>query len=983
MINLDFSKSSFVMVFLFFVITFHLQSKVVFTQNLPDTTLADEWFSKARVLGRETKYDSSIFYCQKAKAIYEKLGDRHGPPSLWAKALSCYNQIGNILTSHGKYEHAHESLYQGMQFGLEKLGENHVEVAKAYYYFGIYYATTGDLNQALENFQRALSIRVRLLGEDSIRAAECYLAIGVVYENKGDYDNALEYYKKSLSIGLRLLGEDSRLVASTYNNIGVVCLDKGEYDKALEYYKKSLSIKLRLLGEDHPRVANNYENIGLVYLNKGAYDSALEYCQKSLAIRLRLLGENHPKVGQSYNNIGLCYAEKGDDNRALEYYRKSLAIRLQQLGNEHPLISSSYNNIGNVYSRNRTYVRALKQFQKSLILLVSGFDEQDIYRNPPLEGISSERKLLETLKLKSEVLARLSEQSGKKALDMALATYKVAAELIDKMRTGYKAEGSKLFIEEKFVQMYEKAIETALKLYEITQDEIYKETAFLFAEKSKASILSQALRETQAKAFGGIPETVLAKERQLRIDLTLYNTQLQMERQKNESQDETKIEDFESRYFTLQTEYNGLIDEIEKNYPRYYDLKYQTKTASVSELQTGLDPQTTVVEYFLGERSIYLFTVAKGLFEITTVPKDTLFETQIERLRYGIEKDAGEGEYELYVTNAHKLYRLLIQPVQHYLKTKSLILIPDGAIAYLPFEALLTEEVSDTKSEDYLTLPYLLKRYDISYANSANLLLKLITQSPASPSKDYLAFAPIFLDSLVVGSRAAELVRANHEFDLSRTSYFATLPASRDEVLGIQKLFRENYSFFNRLIDWMFDKKTRVYLDNQADEETLKKEALKDYRYVHFATHGFANRNAPGLSGLVLAQDSTSSEDDVLFLQEIYNLELNADLVTLSACESGTGKLAKGEGLLSLSRGFLYAGAKNLLVSLWEAPDRLTCELMLAFYEEMLNGKSKAEALRKAKERLINGQYQTIDSQVRIPDYAKPFYWAPFILIGK
>ena len=588
---------------------------------------------------------------------------------------------------------------------------------------------------------------------------------------------------------------------------------------------------------------------------------------------------------------------KGDYVKANDYLHEALAIRLEVLDKLHPEVAESYQHLAEVHEQKHDFIRALAYCQKSLISLISGFDEQSIYSNPPLDDKSAETYLLNALKLKAEVFARLSEQSGTRDLEMAFSTYQLASELIDKMRTGYKAEGSKLFLGGKAVGIYEKAIATALKLYEITQDDVHKEAAFQFAEKGKASVLSQALQESQAKAFAGIPDTVLAKERQLRIDLTFYDTQIQKERQKKENQDATKIQDFESRYFSLRTDYDSLIEELEKTYPRYYDLKYQTKTASVSELQARLDPQTTVVEYFVGEQSIYVFTVAKGHFGITTVPKDTLFETHIEQLRSAIDKSGGEGEYEPYVTSAHKLYRSLIQPVEHHLQTESLVLIPDDVIAHIPFEALLNVEVIDTKSKDYSSLSYLLKRYEISYAYSANLLLKQLRQNPAS-SKDYLAFAPIFENGFGTENRAAELVNANRKLDVSRAAYSASLLASREEVLGIQQLFRKSYNFFDRLVDRIFDRRSRVYLASQADEENLKKEALKNYRYVHFATHGFANENAPDLSGVVLAHDSTSSEDDVLFLNEIYNLELDAELVTLSSCESGIGKQVKGEGLL-------------------------------------------------------------------------------------
>lgn len=194
------------------------------------------------------------------------------------------------------------------------------------------------------------------------------------------------------------------------------------------------------------------------------------------------------------------------------------------------------------------------------------------------------------------------------------------------------------------------------------------------------------------------------------------------------------------------------------------------------------------------------------------------------------------------------------------------------------------------------------------------------------------------------------------------------MPASRIEVTGILEVFESSYGFFDR----MFNKKAEVYLEEKATEGNFRSAGLRDYLYLHLATHGFVNEANSGLSGLILAQDSTSSDDGILHLGEIYNLEMNADLVVLSACETGLGQIARGEGIIGLTRGFLYAGAQNLLVSLWQVNDQTTADLMVDFYDRMLAGSSKAGALREAKLALIK----------RHPEDAKPYYWSPFVLIG-
>jgi CHAT domain-containing protein len=271
----------------------------------------------------------------------------------------------------------------------------------------------------------------------------------------------------------------------------------------------------------------------------------------------------------------------------------------------------------------------------------------------------------------------------------------------------------------------------------------------------------------------------------------------------------------------------------------------------------------------------------------------------------------------------------------------------------------------------YSELPYLTNDHAISYAYSATLLLQTLKREREEAPQDYLAFAPVFAGGLPSGTRSAEFFSESLALDSVRaaTRIRGYLPVSREEVKGILNRFENQYGFFEKL----FGRKSRAYFEQEASEKNIKSPATAGYRYLHFATHGFVNEKNPKLSGLILEQDERSNEDGILHLGEIYNLKLNADLVVLSACETGLGQVAKGEGIIGLTRGFLYAGASNLLVSLWQVSDATTADLMVDFYDKMLGGMSKSEALREAKLQMIR----------RHPEYAKPYYWAPFILVGR
>jgi CHAT domain-containing protein len=578
--------------------------------------------------------------------------------------------------------------------------------------------------------------------------------------------------------------------------------------------------------------------------------------------------------------------------------------------------------------------------------------------------------LLETLAGKAGALANLSAKSRQLGdLEFAASTYELAGQLIDQMRSGYKAEGSKLFLAEKATDIYDQAIQRSLQAYAATQRDEHKDTAFRFAERSKAGIMLDALSEAEAKQFAGIPDSLLQKERQWRVDLAFYDGKLADEQLQNEAPDSANLAALKDKVFNLKQVYDALLQRFEKEYPAYYNLKYQIKTASVPEVQQLLDDRTALVEYFTGKKAVHIFAITKNAVVIKTSVKDSVFEQELRQLREGIVKQ----DFAQYTPAAYRLYQTLLAPVADQLKDKNMIVVPDAALSEIPFEALLTEPVEAKGNlQDYINLPFLVNAHAMSYAYSATLLEQEWNRRKQETQRDYLAFAPVFANGLPAGARGGELLAENWRRDslLTATRIRGYLPSTKKEVAGILNRFESSYSFFDR---W-FGNKSKVYIGRDAKEEKTKSPDLYAYRFLHFATHGLVNEKNSKLSGLLLApEDSTSKEDGILHLGEIYNLNLNADLVVLSACETGLGQVAKGEGIIGLTRGFLYAGAANLLVSLWQVSDATTAELMVDFYDKMLGGMSKPEALREAKLQMIR----------RHPEYAKPYYWAPFILVGK
>ena len=881
-----------------------------------------------------------------------------------------YQSIADHYVQRSNPLRAIEYYNKALALRRSLLGENHESVAATLNGIGNAYWQI-DPNKAHEYHVKALAIRLQLYKDIHPEIAESYFNIGDNYRVWEDYDTAIDYLNKSLRIFLHFFGEMHWWTAHNYVRLGDLWLAKKDFSRAKEYYDKVLSIRLSLYGETHAQLLEAYEHLTDFYTEAGRHVQAIEYLKKALSIRYDLTAENHTYYAYNYYKLGAIYFDIANYNKAMKCFRKSLEILQRLIGEKHLWIAESYKGLGDIYFKQRDIKSALKYYQQSIVSLVSDFNDSSIFANPPLQNIISESHLLDLLIAKSAAFeAQYKFKSNDlRDLRMSQEALIIALSLVDQMRRSYKAEGSKLLLSQHAKEIYEKAIQSTLRLSRLTKDKTYENLLFTIAEKSKSGILLESLIESRAKKFAGIPTNLLERERQIRGELSFSEKRFYLEQARGKDTDSTSLAFWQDSLFRQNQEYQALLQTFERDYPDYYNLKYNVNTISVEQVQEQiLDGNTVLVEYFTGQDSIFIFVITQTSFVLTTVSKGDALEAIVENLREGIIKQ----DYSLYVNNAHKLYQILVEPVRERLSATNLIIIPDGIISTVPFETVLAKHVrTESGMNDFITLPYLVRDFSINYCYSATLLHEVIKTKSHIPRYDYLGFAPVFPDGVTSDTRRTEFLNANLATGSKRNLRWASgsLPNSEIEVKSISELFRNEYGFFDRL----FGKKSKLYLHQEATEKNIKSSTIIDYRFVHIATHGFINEENPKLSGLLLWLDEDSSEDGILHLDEIYNLNLNADLVVLSACESGIGKVIEGEGIIGLTRGFLYAGASNLLVSLWQTSDAAAADLMVEFYSNMLRGSNKTEALRHAK-------FNLMDSN---PEYAKPYYWSSFVLIGR
>jgi CHAT domain-containing protein/lipopolysaccharide biosynthesis regulator YciM len=813
-------------------------------------------------------------------------------------------------------------------------------LAETYNVIGDGYLNLGRNDQALENLQKSLEQFELTNFKETKELANCYNDLGIVYWNNGNNDLALQYHKNALAIRKKLYATENVEIGDSYNNIGLI-YSRPNYKDALINFNYALETYIGLYGESHPKVAFCYNNLALTEYFHENYDKSLEYLDKVLAIWNRNDQTDSPNKAFTYISIGSSFYKKNEYDQAIINFEKALKTYLILYGDKHPEIANTFNQLSRAYQARGDFDEALEYSQKSIYANLFDQELQPIYINPELKNYYNADILLSSLQQKAEVFNDFHYNKTLKKRDLiaSLNCLELAHKLVSRIRKIRLNEKDKLSLSAKASEIYQSGVELCYELSEVTiNKKVYLEKAFDFVERSKSSTLLSAIQDTNAKQFSGIPDELLEKEKNIKNDIAFF------ERKLAENSGDSQEKFVRGKLLSLNNDYNSFIKDLENQYPRYYNLKFNENQISLEKLQNSLDEQSMFITHFITEDRIFCFYVTKDRLKVYNTPKIKKFDNYISGLRNSIKYDSKKH----FLESSSVLFDQLF-PAKISSKITNLIVIPEGNLATIPFEVLLSEEIDDL-TMDYDQLPFLVKKYNISYDNSGTLYAqrKEEIEGYQGETEDILLVAP---------------VNFKDEYYANMNSKLNDLPGSKNEIDEIKRLFKSK------------EHGIKVLVDNSATEISFKKEELHKYKYLHFATHGMVNESKPELSRIFLRPTYNDVEDGSLYSGEIYNIDIHADLVCLSACQTGLGKLSKGEGIIGLSRALLYAGAENLIVSLWTVSDNSTSELMIDFYHNHLYSdhyNTFSGALRKAKLNLIKDK-----------EFSKPYYWAPFILIGE
>ncbi|TPN87536.1 CHAT domain-containing protein [Aquimarina algicola] len=881
-------------------------------------------------------FEKAIDYYYKSVGIKTKLLGVED-----SSLLILYRNIGDALTVSGNYKSALKYLEKAKALVEKTYGIYHLETAYTYYDLASFYLSTSFVDKALEYYRKCLAIQKSGLEKESQNIAFTYSRISRCYSDKNYYDKSIEYLKKSIALEISSKKKNNVWIGAYFNNMGIDYRHQENYPKALECTQKALNMYLSVLSENHPRISNCYESMGIIYEEIGEYPKALEYTQKALDLRLGIYGEKSRQVAYSYRLLGVIYKSKKEYVKALYFFNKAIDINTNlQKGWNGVITVESLNLIAAIHAEKKKLKKALEYYNKAKLVNVKSnkLDKNNnlLFLDLYLDVIN----YLGTLTGEATVHKSIyDENQDLTSLQNSINTYKQADTLIQNMRQSFTNYQDKLTFSKTAKEVYEGAIIAHLTLYEVEKDQKSLEQAFYYAEKSKANTLKELLTDANAKKFTGLPDDLIALEKELRIEKSFYKSRI-TEELSNQEVDSTKISTFENELFRVNRSQDSLIDVLEQNYPKYHELKYQNTIVTVADIQQQLDDQTTVVEFFTLDSTTYAFTISKEAIDVKSLQTKELTK-KIEAFRSQvINKDLQQ-----YKQQAYELYTTLLKPIRDQCKGDQLLIIPDGSLWHLNFDLLLTQKPTSNNPAD---LPYLLREYAISYGNSANLLFSKSTTTSDDVSKLQECLAFSFSDSTqVVDAPTMTLATLRDTGD--------DLPGTRAEIRAISEIIDGEY-----------------YYGSQAIEKNFKDKASQ-YNILHLALHGEVDNEHPENSKLYFTKSKDTLEDNLLYSHELFAMDIPAELTVLSACNTGSGKIAKGEGIMSLGSAFQYAGSKSLLLTNWSVSDRTTPELIQYFYKNLKEGMNKSKALQQAKLTYIK------EADIHSRD---PFYWGSFYLVG-
>ena len=877
------------------------------------------------------------------------------------------------LRAQGKFSQGLPVATQAVEVARSTFGADHANYAKSLFDLADLNQLQGNLAQSEQLHLQALAIREKTLGPDHPDFALSVTRLGAVYFWTGQYAQAEPLFKRALAIQEKALGPEHHDVGGSLNDLASLFRAQGQYAQAESLYQRALAIREKALGPEHPDVAQSLSNLADLYRNQRQYAQAEPLFKRALAIREKALGPEHPQSGITLNNLASMHHAQRQYAQAEPLYKRVLAILEQALGPEHHWVAGVLSNLADLYRRQGQYAQAERLYERSLAI-----QEKALGPNHPLVA------------QRLNHLATLSQAQGKSTQALTLARrgsaiirLRIVAAGVDDAASREASAGQSVL----FQHLTLLALNPANEPVSGVTDE-----ALQTVQLAQASGTASAIAKMAARFASGEDALAVLARRKQDAAQRRNKTEDQIIRAASQPparRDAVGEQRLRDELAQTITEIESIDTELTQRFPAYQELA-RPEPVTVAKVQALLRPGEAMLVYGLGEDAyVWVVTPKKASFKALPVKRKDL-ETQVALVRSQMALDGADQGLKVSVDVLHGLYTSLFAPIAPELAGVShVMVVPAGPLQSLPFGMLVTAPAAEIKTDaDYRKVPWLIKKHAFSVLPSVSSIQAFRQFAKTQQAKGaFVGFGDPVLGTeshLTRGARAkldvAGVFRnvgagtgtgAAGRADIADVDFIRgtpSLPETADELRNMARILKADAS--------------SVWLQGQATETRVKTMDLSRYRTLAFATHGVlaGQISGAGEPGLLLTPPKvgTLEDDGYLSASEIAKLNLNADWVVLSACNTAAADGTPGaEGLSGMAKAFFYAGARSLLVSHWPVATEATVPLttvMLKEYEARPK-RGKAQAQRKAMLALMN--------TLGRPEYAHPLYWAPFVVVGE
>jgi CHAT domain-containing protein len=887
------------------------------------------------------KNKDGIFWLERAKETREKL------KILDVKYVYIFNNLALAYGAIGDIDKELEYIHHYINTAAKLPSECSGDVVEGYSFLLGKSFEIKDFRNFILYSQKALD--TLKLHPDVIGAIEqlrLYHGIGSGYESMGDYIKGVEYLEKAENIWLKNNLASDEAYVNLLNSLVIGYENTKQSEKKQEYFMKGVAA-----------AKNNPSHLSLNLMN--TYAISLGKSGKT-AEGDKILKWVVSKAKQIFTDTTREYAEfLGDYASYLRVYMKdntkafSLYAEALKYVYNHPEDKYECRTILEGYAETLVasgdLKKAMNVVQSLLFKTYPNPGPEDIYINPPSDSINPDKSSLSLLDLKHSVLLKQFRETREiKNMETAADVSELIISVLDRIRINISEDESRLILGNRSRDFYISAVSDFNTLYQTTGNFKYLEKTFRYAEKSKVAGLLTSMREMNAIQFN-IPGKIADLEKDLQNRISYYNLKISLESDKI-APDYDVINGFKNELLSDFSRRDSLIKTFEKDYPDYYTLKYNNDVPSVAEIPSIVGRRNNYLNFVLSDSMVYIFVANRKYTAIETTRIDSGFIKELNIFRSILSDPSRSGgarkNFNDYQEIGYDLFHMLIDPVRKYFISDNLIISPDNLLSYIPFETLITK-IDDKNDLQYRDLFYLMNEFNISYSYSATFMKEMAGRRYVK-GNGLVAFAPLYpgiinTDSLFAGRQAGN-------------GLLYDLPEARREAQYVSDVTGG-----------------KAYLLNDALESEFKKVA-GNYDIIHLAMHTWLNDQRPMNSAMIFTLHKDTSEDGLLYTNEVYGLQLKARMVVLSSCNTGNGILFSGEGILSLARGFLYSGCKSVVMSMWAIDDKSGTDIVNMFYDNLLKGESKGKALKTARR-----SYLKTASQLR----SHPYYWSSLVIYGE